>query len=164
MHADGYCMAGKSKDKEAAWKFIEYANSPKGQEIVARTGRTVPSLRSVAELAAFLDPTQKPANSQVWLDAVPTLRTVPVMSNWPAIEDAASKEVERAFYGQATVEEAAASAAALTQSMFERGRPIINRLLDKSRSSGNTANSMAKCDYHSTIDQLLFTGFTNLPG
>ncbi len=68
--------------------------------------------------AAFLDPTQKPANSQVWLDAVPTLRTVPVMSNWPAIEDAASKEVERAFYGQATVEEAAASAAALTQPMF----------------------------------------------
>jgi multiple sugar transport system substrate-binding protein len=118
LHSDGYCMAGKSKDKEAAWKFIEYANSPKGQEIVARTGRTVPSLRSVAESAAFLDPTQKPANSQVWLDVVPTLRTVPVMSNWPAIEDAASKEVERAFYGQATVEEAAASAAALTQPMF----------------------------------------------
>ena len=120
LHADGYCMAGKSKDKEAAWKFIEYANSPKGQEIVARTGRTVPSLRSVAESAAFLDPTQKPANSQVWLDAVPTLRTVPVISNWPAIEDAASKEVERAFYGQATVEEAAAAADSLTASLFQQ--------------------------------------------
>ena len=120
LHTDGYCLAGKSKDQEAAWKFIEYANSPKGQEIVARTGRTVPSLRSVAESSAFLDPTQKPANSQVWLDAVPTARTVPVMSNWPAIEDAASKEVERAFYGQATVEEAAAAAAAVTQPMFEQ--------------------------------------------
>jgi len=50
-------------------------------------------------------PTQKPVHSRVWLDAVPTLRAVPVISNWPAIEDAASKEVERAFYGQATVEE-----------------------------------------------------------
>ena len=119
LHSDGYCMADKSKDKEAAWKFIEYANSVTGQEIVARTGRTVPSLRAVAESASFLDPAQKPAHSQVWLDAVPTLRTVPVMSNWPAIEDAASKEVERAFYGQASVEEAAAAASELTQSLFK---------------------------------------------
>jgi multiple sugar transport system substrate-binding protein len=119
LHSDGYCMADKSKDKEAAWKFIEYANSVTGQEIVARTGRTVPSLRAVAESASFLDPAQKPAYSQVWLDAVPTLRTVPVMSNWPAIEDAASKEVERAFYGQASVEEAAAAASELTQSLFK---------------------------------------------
>jgi multiple sugar transport system substrate-binding protein len=119
LHADGYCLAAKSEDKEAAWKFVEYANSPKGQEIVARTGRTVPSLRAVAESPAFLDPSQKPARSQVWLDAVPTARTVPVMSNWPAIEDAATKEVERAFYGQATVEEAAAAAAAVTQPMFD---------------------------------------------
>ncbi len=110
LHVDGYCMAEKTQDKEAAWKFIEYANSPKGQETVARTGRTVPSLRSVAQSSAFLDPTQKPASSQVWLDVVPTLRAVPVLPKWPAIEDAVSKEIERAFYGQATVEEAAAAA------------------------------------------------------
>ena len=119
LHSDGYCLAAKSKDKDAAWKFIEYANSVKGQQIVAATGRTVPSLRSVAESPAFLDPNQKPAHSKVWLDAVPTLRSVPTMSNWPAIEDTASKEVERAFYGQATVAEAAASAAELTQPMFD---------------------------------------------
>ncbi len=123
LHSDGYCMADKGKDKEAAWKFIEYANSVTGQEIVARTGRTVPSLRAVAESASFLDPTQKPAHSQVWLDAVPTLRTVPVISNWPAIEDAASKEVERAFYGQASVEEVSAAAAELTQSLFKKTAP-----------------------------------------
>lgn len=123
LHSDGYCLAGKSKDKEAAWKFIEYANSPQGQAIVARSGRTVPSLRSVAESSAFLSPDQKPAHSQVWLDAVPTLRTVPVMANWPAIEDAVSQEVERAFYGQASVAEATAAAAALTQSLFPQATP-----------------------------------------
>jgi multiple sugar transport system substrate-binding protein len=123
LHSDGYCMAGKSKDKEAAWKFIEYANSVTGQEIVARSGRTVPSLRMVAESASFLDPTQKPAHSQVWLDAVPTLRTVPVMSNWPAIEDTVSKEIERAFYGQASVAEAAAAASELTQPLFQKAAP-----------------------------------------
>ena len=119
LHVDGYCLSEKTKDKDAAWKFIEYANSPKGQEIVARTGRTVPSLRAVAESSAFLDPSAKPASSQVWLDVVPALRAVPVMSKWPAIEDAVSKEVERAYYGQATVAEATAAAESLTQPMFQ---------------------------------------------
>lgn len=119
LHVDGYCLAEKANDKEAAWKFIEYANSPKGQEIVARTGRTVPSLRAVAESPAFLDPTAKPANSQVWLDVVPTLRAVPVYANWPAIEDAVSKEIERAFYGQTTVEEATSAALSITEPLFK---------------------------------------------
>lgn len=120
LHVDGYCLAEQSKNKEAAWKFIEYANSPRGQEIIARTGRTVPSLRAVAESPAFLDPEAKPASSQVWLDVVPTLRPVPVYVNWPPIEDAVSKEIERAFYGQATVEEATSAALSITEPMFNK--------------------------------------------
>jgi multiple sugar transport system substrate-binding protein len=119
LHVDGYCLAEQSKDKEAAWTFIEYANSPTGQEIVARTGRTVPSLRAVAESPAFLDPSKKPASSQVWLDVVPSLRQVPVYRNWPAIEDAVSKEIERAFYGQATVEEVTSAALSITEPLFK---------------------------------------------
>jgi multiple sugar transport system substrate-binding protein len=119
LHVDGYCLAEQAKDKEAAWTFIEYANSPQGQEIVARSGRTVPSLRAIAQSPAFLDPTQKPASSQVWLDVVPTLRQVPVYPNWPAIEDAVSKEIERAFYGQATVEEATSAALSITAPLFQ---------------------------------------------
>lgn len=120
LHVDGYCLAEQSKNKEAAWKFIEYANSPTGQEIIARTGRTVPSLRTVAESPAFLDPEAKPASSQVWLDVVPSLRAVPVYVNWPPIEDAVSKEIERAFYGQATVEEATSAALSITEPMFNK--------------------------------------------
>lgn len=120
LHVDGYCLAEQSKNKEAAWKFIEYANSPTGQEIIARTGRTVPSLRAVAESPAFLDPEAKPASSQVWLDVVPSLRAVPVYVNWPPIEDAVSKEIERAFYGQATVEEATSAALSITEPMFNK--------------------------------------------
>ncbi len=120
LHVDGYCLAEQSKNKEAAWTFIEYANSPRGQEIIARTGRTVPSLRAVAESPAFLDPQAKPASSQVWLDVVPTLRPVPVYVNWPPIEDAVSKEIERAFYGQATVAEITAAALSITEPMFNK--------------------------------------------
>jgi multiple sugar transport system substrate-binding protein len=122
LHVDGYCLAAQTKNKEAAWKFIEYANSPIGQEIVARTGRTVPSLQSVAQSEAFLDPDTKPASSQVWLDVVPVLRPVPVYAMWPPIEDAVNKEIERAFYGQATVEEATSAALSITAPMFARSQ------------------------------------------
>ncbi|NJN54529.1 MAG: extracellular solute-binding protein [Anaerolineae bacterium] len=53
LHSDGYCLSSRATNKEAAWQFIEFANSAEGQTIVAQSGRTVPSLISVAESAAF---------------------------------------------------------------------------------------------------------------
>lgn len=120
LHSDGFCMSAKTKGKDAAWTFIEFANSVEGQTLLAGTGRTVPSLRSVAESAAFLDPNQKPAHSQVFLDVVPTLRRLPNHPKWPSIEEAATNEIKRAFYGQATVEEAAALAVEQTQTFFQK--------------------------------------------
>lgn len=118
LHSDGYCMAAATENKDGAWTFIEYANSVAGQTLVAASGRTVPSLISVAESAAFLDG-QPPANSQVFLDTIPMLRAVPTMSTWIGIEETAGQEVERAFYGEATIDEAIAAADQLTRPYFE---------------------------------------------
>jgi multiple sugar transport system substrate-binding protein len=123
LHSDGYCLSARAKDKASAWTLIEFANSAEGQTIVAGTGRTVPSLRSVAESAAFLDPGTAPASSRVFLDALPLLRRMPNLPNWPAIEETASREIERAFYGQASVEEAAAAAVSATLTFFESKDP-----------------------------------------
>ncbi len=120
LHSDAYCMAAASKNKEAAWTFIEFANSVDGQTIVAQSGRTVPSLKAVAESPAFLDPALPPANSQVFLETIPALGHVPLMTTWAAIEEAASEEIKRAFYGQVSVEEAAATAVTMTQEYFDR--------------------------------------------
>jgi multiple sugar transport system substrate-binding protein len=98
LHSDAYCMTEASENKDAAWSFMEYALGPEGAEIVAKSGRTVPSLRSVAESDAFLDPTAKPANSQVWLDAIPAIKHVPAISTWPEIEDAVEPMLEEALY------------------------------------------------------------------
>jgi len=105
LHSDGYCMTAAAKDKDAAWKFIEFANSPEGQKIIASTGRTVPSLKSVAESNAFLDPSAKPQNSRVWLDVIPSIRAAPALANWDDIESTANSELERAFYGTASVDD-----------------------------------------------------------
>jgi multiple sugar transport system substrate-binding protein len=123
LHSDGYCMAALATNKEAAWTFIEFANSAEGQTIIAQSGRTVPSLTAVASSPAFLDPTQPPANSQIFVDTIPTLRVAPILTTWVAIEETAGKEVERAFYGQATVAEAARTAIQLTEPYFAQARP-----------------------------------------
>jgi multiple sugar transport system substrate-binding protein len=98
LHSDAYCMAKASDDKDAAWRFVEFANSPEGQEIVARTGRTVPSLKAVAESDAFLDPRARPRSSRVFLDQIETIRRVPTISTWPEIEDAAEGILENGLY------------------------------------------------------------------
>ncbi len=120
LHSDGYCMAANTRNKEAAWTFIEFANSIEGQTLVAASGRTVPSLTAVANSPAFLDPTQPPANSRVYIDTIPQLGRVPIMTTWVGIEETAGEEIERAFYGQISVEEAAETAVTLTQPFFNR--------------------------------------------
>jgi multiple sugar transport system substrate-binding protein len=118
LHSDAYCLPAVSTAKAQAWQFIEFANSAEGQAIVAASGRTVPSLRRVAESAAFLDPQAKPRSSRVFLEAIPTLRALPVMPTWVDIEEIADEEMERAFYGRASVAETIQAAISRSQIYF----------------------------------------------
>ena len=54
LHSDGFCMA-KGDKADAAWLWIEYALGQKGQEVLAASGRSVPSLKAVAESPLFLE-------------------------------------------------------------------------------------------------------------
>ncbi|HLF73951.1 MAG TPA: sugar ABC transporter substrate-binding protein [Anaerolineales bacterium] len=118
LHSDAYCLPSASKDKEAAWAFIEYANSVEGQTIVAATGRTVPSLIAVANSPAFLDPNTRPTSSRVFLEAIPFLRPLPVHPNWAEIEEVASEELARGFYGEVEVSQAMSNAIERTEEYF----------------------------------------------
>jgi multiple sugar transport system substrate-binding protein len=119
LHADAYCMPSVSENKDAIWTFIEFANAAEGQHIIAASGRTVPSLRAVAESPTFLNPGQKPANSQVFLDVIPWIRTVPIMAGWAEIEELTAEELSRAYYGQASLDEAIRTAQDRSQPLFE---------------------------------------------
>jgi multiple sugar transport system substrate-binding protein len=118
LHSDGYCRPAAAQHPELAWKLIEFANSPDGQVLVAATGRSVPSLKSVAESPAFLDPNVKPANSQVWLDAMAHMHVLPLLADWGEIEEITGEELQRAYYGDADVEEAMQSAIDRTRQYF----------------------------------------------
>jgi len=121
LHSDAYCLAKASKQKDAAWRFIEFAVGPRGASIMARTGRTVPSLRSVANSPAFLDPRRKPSRSRVFLDTIPSIRAVPSISTWPEIEDAADVVLEQALY------ESEVDAGEIARRLVDRTRRLFER-------------------------------------
>jgi len=120
LHSDAYCMAAGSPNQDAAWKFMEFALGAQGQRIVARTGRTVPSLREVAQSEAFLDPGAKPRRSQVFLDGIPTIRRVPSVSTWPEIEDAAEGVLENGMYLGQPIDEVVRELDRVTRPLFAR--------------------------------------------
>ncbi len=120
LHSDAYCMTEASDRQDATWRFLEFALGPEGQRIAAATGRTVPSMRSVAESKAFLDPGAEPANAQVFLDAIPAIRRVPHISTWPEIEDAANGLLEEGYYSGAGAQEVAVEINRVTKPLFDR--------------------------------------------
>lgn len=120
LHSDAYCMTKASTNKPAAWAFTEFALGPEGQRIASATGRTVPSLREVAESEAFLDPDERPASSRVFLDTIEVIRRVPNVSTWPEIEDASEGILETAFYERGDAAEAARLLDEATRDLFAR--------------------------------------------
>ena len=121
LHSDAFCMAREGRTDEA-WRFVEFAAGPAGQRILARSGRIVPSLKSVARSEDFLDPGRPPRSSQIFLDAIPTIRRLPVASTWPEIEDAADLALKRAYYTELTVDEALERVARETGPLLARAR------------------------------------------
>ncbi len=76
----GWGIARQSKHPQQAWRFVKHLLSPHAQELMSRAGLAIPVLRSVAEGPAFSDPSQKPKNYHVYLDAADQARPI----DWPA--------------------------------------------------------------------------------
>jgi multiple sugar transport system substrate-binding protein len=100
LASDGYCVTKASKNKATAHAFASFAVGPKGGEVLARTGRTVPSVRSLAESPVFLDPGRPPASSRVFLDVIPSLRELPSVAAWNEAEEVAGDVLTQLFAGR----------------------------------------------------------------
>ncbi|HEX6026541.1 MAG TPA: sugar ABC transporter substrate-binding protein [Solirubrobacter sp.] len=105
LHSDGFCIA-KGDNADAAWQWVEYALSPKGQEVLAQSGRSVPSLKSVAESPVFLEADEPPASSKVFVDALSQMHQLPVTPNWNDVESKADDILEELYYGRISLDAA----------------------------------------------------------
>ena len=122
LHSDAYCISSGSENLDAVLDFVGFAAGENGQTLTALSGRTVPSLRSVATSGAFLDPSQPPRHSKVFLDSIPVMQRTPVIPTWPEIEDVSTEILTRAFYeDDYTIDEALEDLVAETSSLFEEG-------------------------------------------
>jgi multiple sugar transport system substrate-binding protein len=120
LHSDGYCISKDSKNKDLGWAFTEFANGFAGQAELVKTGRTVPSLQKVAESDDFLKSPEPPPSSKIYLDMIPNIRRVPVATTWLEVEGRLDNEIQRAFYGDATVQDAASAAIDGTKEYFKQ--------------------------------------------
>ena len=120
LHSDAYCMTQASSNKDAAWRFMEFALGPEGQRITAEAGRTVPSLMEVANSDVFLDSSEPPASSQVFLDTIPHIRRLPTISTWPEIEDRTDEILEIGMYQRVPALDIAQRLIRETREMFDR--------------------------------------------
>jgi multiple sugar transport system substrate-binding protein len=121
LFSDGYCMTQQSKDKDSAWKFIEYAASTEGQTILAQSGRSVPSLKSVATSPAFLDAARKPANAQVFLDSLADARLAPHSPSWADAEEEISHQIEMGFFDGIGVDK-------VIEGIKDEAEPVLSRV------------------------------------
>jgi multiple sugar transport system substrate-binding protein len=121
LHSDAYCLTRGSRNKDAAWSFLEYAVSAEGQRIIAATGRTVPSHIGVSTSPAFLGPAQPPRSAKVFLDAIETVRALPAVSTWPEIEDVTGGILENALHRGDRLDEVIRQLDEQTRPLFARG-------------------------------------------
>jgi len=123
LHGDAYCLSAASPAQDAAWRFIEYANSVEGQTVLAEFGRTVPSRTDVASSEAFLRTDVPPASAKVFVDSLTTLRAVPHTPTWSQVEGVADELIEAMFYGRLGRETGLRQLADVTGPLFGGGGP-----------------------------------------
>jgi multiple sugar transport system substrate-binding protein len=118
LHTDAFCIAAAGQHKDAAWRFVEFANTHTGQAILTQSGRTVPSRIELAEDPLFLNPEMQPANSHIFLDIIPDLRSFPALATWVNIEAVVDAELQSAFYGQISLDQAIRNAEVRSAEFF----------------------------------------------
>ena len=118
LASDAYCVAKASDARELAADFAQFAAGPEGGVVLARSGRTVPALKELATSEAFLDPTQQPASSSVWLDVVDDLRRLPNVAAQDEAEEAADDLLAQYFAGKADLEETVAEIRRATAAVY----------------------------------------------
>lgn len=75
-----WAIARSTPHKEAAWRFVKYMNSVRGQTRMCEAGLAIPVLKSVAYSDAFKQEGMRPKNWRAYLDAADHARVV----DWPA--------------------------------------------------------------------------------
>lgn len=73
----GFGISAKTAVPDPAFKLVEYLAGPEGQTALTRTGLQVPNQRWLAKTEVFMQPGERPAHAEVFLDAAENSRSGP---------------------------------------------------------------------------------------
>ena len=103
-----WSMSSRSEHPEESWRLLKWLTGPESQEAQSRLGLAIPTLRSVAESDAFVDPAVPPRNDRAYLDAVEVAR-VPPWPIDPAFQDQFQRTLDVALRTGGDVDEQVAA-------------------------------------------------------
>jgi multiple sugar transport system substrate-binding protein len=113
----GYVISRQSRNKEAAWTFLQWLENSKGQAIFTETGIAVPSRRSVGQADIFLKQ-QPPHDAIVFIQETELGRPNPVFENIQAAANMFNDAFVPVWRGHKDAEEAVTEVS-----------PLVNQLL-----------------------------------
>lgn len=119
VYANSYAMAAGSKNKEAAWKFIEFATGPEGTKIRQDGKYEISPVKEIAEkyyLAALAG--DSPEHANVFMEVLDYAVAQPVHAHWTEISDAIQPELDLAMSNQKSVTEAMNAACTAVDSVL----------------------------------------------
>ncbi|HUG86526.1 MAG TPA: extracellular solute-binding protein [Euzebya sp.] len=124
LHGDAYCLSAAG-DSDAGWRFIEHVMTVEGQEILAESGRTVPSRTDVATSPAFLEPDLPPARASVFIEAIPHIRSLPHTSTWSQMQREVDSLLADVYYGRVDREQGITDMIRAAEAIFAHEPPRL---------------------------------------
>ncbi len=119
----GLVIPAQSKNKEAAWKFIEYAMRVENQVQVYKTAGAAPALTAALQSAEVNAADPYFGNEKVFdvfLDALKSAKHYPYVRQWNDIDVAISQALEKIGAGQKPVQEALDEAAKVATEALQK--------------------------------------------
>lgn len=120
--ANSWVINQKSGDEKAAaaWEWIKYwATEDDVQKQWTELGEAVPVKKSVAESEVFLKAGEQPANRQAFLDSLEFAQTLDNNAVWEEWVGKFNENAERAFLGDASIDQALSDADAAVQAVLD---------------------------------------------
>lgn len=104
--ASGWAISKNSAHPEQAWKLIRFLASKKVCENFTKDGLIVPARIDVANSDIFLDKSQAPENSRLFIDIIPESKPTPVAENYQEMMDIINARMEYIWNGEKSPEQA----------------------------------------------------------
>jgi len=112
VYGNSYAMAAGSKNKAAAWKFIEFATGPEGTKIRQDGKYEISPVKSVAEGYVASLAGGNPEHANIFMEVMDYAVVQPAHAHWTEISAAIQPELDLALSNQKSVKDALDAACA----------------------------------------------------